>query len=155
MIPLMKHAFLNERETREALSQFVLRAERFSMSSECLSFERKFAAHQVVAEAILFNSGGSANLALLQALKNLGRLKSGDMIGFSALTWSTNVMPIIQLGFEPIPIDCDPGTLNVMVRDLKETLERFPLKAIFLTNVLGFLGDLTEIKELCNERGVI
>jgi CDP-6-deoxy-D-xylo-4-hexulose-3-dehydrase len=67
------------------------------MDTKCAEFEKTFAQKQGRKEAILFNSGGSANLALLQALKNLGRLKDGDKIGFSSLTWPT-------LNFSSIPI---------------------------------------------------
>ena len=81
MIPLMKSAFLNEYETKKALAEFILQAGRLSMDAECLKFERKFADYQGCRKAILFNSGGSANLAMLQALKNLGKLKDGDRVG--------------------------------------------------------------------------
>src|SRR5947209_6131190 len=114
MIPLMKSAFLNERATRQALSEFILHTPRLSMDVQCAEFERAFAIFQGRKEAVLFNSGGSANLAMLQALKNLGHLKEGDKVGFSALTWSTNTMPIIQMGMQPVPVDCEPRTLNVM-----------------------------------------
>ena len=56
MIPLMKNAFLNEFETKKALAEFILKAERLSMGTECLKFERKFAAFQGCKEAVLFNS---------------------------------------------------------------------------------------------------
>ena len=72
-------------------------------------------------DAILFNSGGSANLAMLQALKNMGKLQDGDQVGFSALTWSTNTMPILQMGFVPVPLDCEVATLNVMSANLEGT----------------------------------
>ncbi len=45
-------------------------------------FEKKFAEYQQCKHAVLFNSGGSANLAMLQAPKNMGKLKDGDKIGF-------------------------------------------------------------------------
>jgi CDP-6-deoxy-D-xylo-4-hexulose-3-dehydrase len=155
MIPLMKNAFLNERETRKALADFILKSERLSMDVECRKFERKFSKYQGSAEAILFNSGGSANLAMLQALKNLGRLKNGDRVGFSALTWSTNTMPIIQMGMIPVPIDCSITTLNVMSENLEERLEKINLEALFLTNVLGFVGDIERIKEICKAKNII
>ena len=106
-------------------------------------------------DAVLFNSGGSCNLALLQTLKNLGRLKDGDKIGFSALTWSTNVMPIIQMGMSPIPVDVKYDTLNVMSDNLKKTLSENKLAAMFITNALGFTGDLDVIRQICDEEGVI
>ena len=155
MIPLMKSAFLKEHETKEALAKFILQAKKLSMDQQCARFEEEFAAFQGAKEAILFNSGGSANLAMLQTLKNLGRLKEGDKIGFSALTWSTNVMPVIQLGLQPVPIDCKPTTLNVMSENLEERLQDTDLKAVFITNALGFAGDLEAVKQLCNEKNII
>lgn len=155
MIPLMKKAFLNEYETKKALSDFILKADRLSMDVQCSEFEKKFAKKQGRKEGILFNSGGSANLALLQALKNLGLLKEGDNVGFSALTWSTNTMPIIQMGLKPVAIDCEPTTLNVMSHHLLERIKEVNLKALFLTNVLGFTGDIDEIRRICKEQNII
>ena len=155
MIPLMKYAFCNEFETRQALSQFILQAPRLSMASKCEEFERAFARYQGSADAVLFNSGGSANLAILQALKNLGRLKDGDPVGFSALTWSTNTMPILQMSMRPVPVDCDPRTLNCMSKQLLERLKDVDLKAFFITNAMGLTGDLDAIRRICRERGII
>ncbi len=151
----MKHAFLNEFNTKKALADFILKADRLSMDEKCYEFETKFAAYQGRKNAILFNSGGSANLALLQSLKNLGCLKDGDKVGFSALTWSTNTMPIIQMGFVPVPIDCDPSNLNVNSEQLLKCIKEDKIKAFFTTNALGFTGDLHEIKKICKEENII
>lgn len=155
MIPLMKSAFLKEHETKEALAKFILQTKKFSMDQQCARFEEEFAAFQGAKEAILFNSGGSANLAIFQTLKNLGKLKEGDKVGFSALTWSTNVMPIIQLGLQPVPVDCEPTTLNVMSYQLKERLEDTEIQALFITNALGFAGNLEAIQIICSEKNII
>lgn len=151
----MKSAFLREDETRQALSQFILSAPRLSMDVKCREFEQAFAGLQETRDAILFNSGGSANLAMLQALKNLGRLREGDRVGFSAVTWSTNTMPIIQLGMEPVAVDCQPETLNVMSHTLLARLKEVDLRALFITNTLGFSGDLGRIREICKDRRII
>lgn len=155
MIPLMKNAFFHELETKKALAEFILSAERLSMAAKCADFEQVFAKKQGRKEAVLFNSGGSANLALLQALKNLGQLQAGDTVGFSALTWSTNIMPIFQLGLSPVAVDCEPDTLNVMSHNLLQRLATTKLKALFITNVLGFTGDLDEIRRICRERDIV
>jgi CDP-4-dehydro-6-deoxyglucose reductase, E1 len=155
VIPLMKNAFHRELETRRDLAEFILETPRLSMDSECFRFEESFAEQQGRGDAVLFNSGGSANLALLQALKNLGRLSDEDLIGFSALTWATNVMPIVQLNMQPVPVDCDPQTLNCMSENLLERLRTTDLKCFFLTNVLGFCGDLQNIRTICEERDIL
>ena len=155
MIPLMKNAFLNEQETKEELAKFIVRAKRLSMDEQCAKFEEEFATFQGAKEAVLFNSGSSANLAMLQTLKNLDKLKEGDSVGVSALTWSTNVMPILQLGLEPVLIDCELTTLNVMSYQLRERLKDTEIRAFFITNALGFAGDLGAIKQICDETDII
>lgn len=155
MIPLMKNAFLHENETREALADFVRASSKFSMDVKCAEFETRFAKYQGKQYAVLVNSGASANLLLLQAAKNLGKLKDGDKIGFSAVTWSTNTMPIMQLGMIPVPVDCEPETLNSMSHNLLKTIESDDLKAFFITNALGFTGDMKKIREICNEHGIL
>jgi CDP-4-dehydro-6-deoxyglucose reductase, E1 len=151
----MKSAFLDETKTKEDLARFIATADRLSMHVKCLEFEREFAEYQGRDEAVLFNSGGSANLALIQALKNLGRLRAGDRVGFSALTWSTNVMPLIQLGLVPVPIDIDPRTLNVMSEGIKQRLGETDLDALFITNAMGMAGDLAAVRDLCESEGVL
>ncbi len=155
MIPLIKNTFLNEQVTKEALASFILNTSKLSMGSKCLKFEEAFSAYQGSKHAILFNSGGSANLAMLQALLNLGKLKPGCKVGFSALTWSTNVMPILQLGMIPVAIDCSMETINVMSKNIVETLKNQRIDAFFSTNVLGLAGDLQNIKAICGKEGII
>lgn len=154
-VPLMRNAFIEEKKTRKDLANFILNAEILSMGEQCANFEEAFAKEQGRKDAILFNSGSSANLAIIQSMKNLGLVKEGDKIGFSALTWSTNVMPIIQMGFKPIPIDCNPRTLNAMCADAIEILKKENCKVFFLTNVLGLVGDISKIEKECKKAGII
>jgi len=155
MIPLMKNAFLREEETKKALSNFIMQARRLSMDIKCFEFEQEFAKKQGSKHAVLFNSGGGANLAMLQSMKNLGLLKDEDGVGFSALTWSTNVMPIIQMGMRPVAVDCNPKTLNSMSDNLLKTIREEKIQAFFITNALGFTGDLSEIKNICKKNNII
>ena len=152
-IPLMRSTCYREQETLTELAKWLLTfPDKLSMSTYCARFEQVFAYWQKRQHAVLFNSGGSANLAMMQALLNLGRLPKGGRVGFSALTWATNVMPLIQLGFETLPIDVDPCTLNTMSVNLRPVIES--LDALFITNALGFLPDLDGIRYLCNFFGV-
>jgi CDP-6-deoxy-D-xylo-4-hexulose-3-dehydrase len=155
MIPLMKNTFISELETKKELAGFIMSSSHLSMGEQCLLFEKEFAEFQGVKHAVLFNSGGSANLAIIQTLKNLGQLKDGDKVAFSGLTWATNIMPIIQLGLTPIPVDCNSLTLNVMSNELQHCLENNDIKVFFATNVLGFSGDLDNIKKICKEKEII
>jgi len=155
MIRLIGGAFYKEKKTRKELARFIQTADRFSFSRECLKFEKDFAAWQGRKYAIFVNSGSSANLALFQALLNLGRLKRGDNVGFSAVTWSTNVMPLMNLGLTPIPIDIELSTLNIGSKEVEKAIKKHKIKALFITNLLGFSHDLGRIKKLCKKNNVL
>jgi CDP-6-deoxy-D-xylo-4-hexulose-3-dehydrase len=59
------------------------------------------------------------------------------------------------MGLIPIPIDCDPITLNVMSSNLEERLSQTNMEVLFITNALGFTGDLERIKLICDQRNII
>lgn len=153
MIKLVKSTFYNEKETKKKLADFILCADMLSMGKETKKFEESFAKKQQRKFAVFVNSGSSANLILLQSLLNGGRLKKGDRIGISAVTWATNVMPIIQLGLTPVAIDCELDTLNVSPKTLQKQIQN--IDAFFITNVLGMVDDLPGIQEMCRKNKVL
>lgn len=153
MIKLIKSSFYHETETKKALAEFILSEDILSMNKQCQQFEETFATKQERKHAVYVSNGSVANLLLVQALLNVGTLKKGDRVGFSALTWPTNVMPLIQLGLEPVAIDCSMETLNVSPASLEKYIG--DLEALFITNVLGFCDDLPKIKDLCEKNGIV
>lgn len=156
MIKLQKSTFFNEKETKASLCEFITNATMLSMGEECRKFEEAFARKQNRRYAVFVNSGSSANLLLVQAFLNSGQLKKGDIVGVSALTWATNIMPLIQLGMQPFLVDCEIDSLNVSSKTLGQALEIQPnMRAFFLTNTLGLSDDIEEIAKLCAEKGIV
>jgi len=155
MIKLIKSTFYKEAEIKQKLCKFILNSSKLSIGEECKKFEKKFGKYQQRKHCVMVNSGSSANLAIIQALLNLGKIKIGDKVGFSAITWSTNVMPLMQLGLIPIPIDIELSTLNVSSKKFLESLKNHNVKMLFLTNLLGFCDDIDNIKEICDKEKII
>lgn len=155
MIKLIKATFYKEKSTKDQLIEFIRNAKQLSFGKECEAFEDNFSKYQNRSNCIFVNSGSSANLALIQALLNMGKIKKGDLIGFSAVTWSTNIMPLIQLGLNAVPIDIELDTLNVSSSSLSEVLNKYKLKMVFLTNLLGFCDDIDKIKSICDKNKII
>jgi CDP-6-deoxy-D-xylo-4-hexulose-3-dehydrase len=155
MIKLIKSTFYKEEETKNELMQFIKKANILSFSSECQKFEKKFAKYQGRKYSVFLNSGSSANLAIIQTLINLGYLRKGDSVGFSSVTWSTNVMPLIELGLLPVPVDVELNTLNVSSKTFTDVLKKTSLKALFLTNLLGFCDDIDKIRHICKRNNIV
>jgi CDP-6-deoxy-D-xylo-4-hexulose-3-dehydrase len=156
MIKLQKSTFFNEEDTKEKLCAFILDAKMLSMGEQCRKFEEAFSKKQGRKYSVYVNSGSSANLVLIQALLNKGSLRKGDIVGVSALTWATNIMPLIQLGLQPFLIDCELETLNVSPKTLRAALELQPnIRALFITNTLGHADDISGVAQLCREHDVL
>lgn len=156
MIKLVRSSFYKEKEVKKKLCRFIIGAEILSMSKECKKFEEKFAEKQKRKYAVFVNNGSSAILILIQTLLNTGKLKKGDVVGVSTITWSTNIMPLIQLGLRPFLIDCEIDSLNISKRTILDAIKIQPnIKAIFITNVLGFSDNIKEIAGLCSKKGLL
>lgn len=155
MIKLIKSTFYEEEKTKNQLIKFIKAAKQLSFGTECEKFEKNFSKYQGSEYCVFLNSGSSANLAIVQALLNLKKLNKGDLVGFSALTWSTNVMPLIQLGLESVPVDVELNTLNISSQKVLSVLKKYPIKMLFITNLLGFCDDIDKITKICKKRNII
>lgn len=155
MINLIKSTFYNEKLTKSRLCKFIKNAKQLSIGKECGKFERAFSEWQGRKHSVMFNSGSSANLALIQVLINLKKIKPGDSVGFSSVTWATNVMPLITLSLKPVPIDIEINTLNISSRSLAEAYKKHKFKLLFITNLLGYCDDIGKIRKFCNKNGII
>lgn len=155
MIPLMLNTFYKEKEMKVKLIDFILKTNKLSMDKNVLELENVFSEWQERKYSIMVNSGSSANLILLQALMNLNIIEKNEKIAFSSLTWATNVMPIIQLGCIPIPIDVNLNTINISYETMKDAYIKDKFRCLFITHLLGFSDNLEKICEFCKENNII
>ncbi len=85
MIKLIKSPFYREQDTKNELASSILESNIFSMGPQCQRFESDFALKQGRKHAVFVANGSVANLLLIQAMLNSGRLAVGDKVGFSHL----------------------------------------------------------------------
>ena len=104
-------------------------------------FERGFARFMGAREAILCNSGSSANLLALAALE----LPKGSEVITTAVNFPTTVNCIIQLGLVPVFVDSDPRTLNnINMANVWEAISD-KTRAVIMAHALGNPVDLSGI----------
>ena len=117
-------------------------------------FQQEFSKKFNVKYSHMVNSGSSANLVMITALKKRFRWKDGDEIIVSPVGFPTTIAPIIQNKLVPKFVDIEFETLNFDVKKIeKEISDR--TKAIFVSPVLGNPPDLEEIKRICNKHGLL
>ncbi len=87
-------------------------------------------------DVVMVNSGSSANLLALAALKEHGNLREGGEIITSALAFPTTINPILQLGFKPHFVDVQLGTYVPSARDIMAAINGNTV-AIMMAHTLG------------------
>ncbi len=125
---------------------FYLTANRFTVQ-----FEEDFAGYLGLSEAVLVNSGSSANLVAISSLtsEKLGdrRLKPGDEVITVAAGFPTTVAPIIQNQLIPVFVDVNLGDYNAIPERLMEAVSP-KTRAIFMAHTLGNPFDIDTVLEL-------
>jgi CDP-6-deoxy-D-xylo-4-hexulose-3-dehydrase len=113
-------------------------------------FENMFSKIFGVKYSHMVNSGSSANLVLITALKKFFKWEDGDEIIVSPVGFPTTIAPIVQNGLKPVFIDIEWETLNFDVTKIEEKITN-KTKAIFVSPVLGNPPDMDFLKELCEK----
>ena len=120
-------------------------------------FESKLSHWLEVKQAILVNSGSSANLLAISALTSvkLGdrKLNPGDEVITVAASFPTTVNPIVQNKLVPVFVDVDLGYYNASVEEIKKAISP-KTRAIFLAHTLGNPFDLDAIATICKEHNL-
>lgn len=119
-----------------------------------IEFEEKWSKWIGSKYSVFVNSGSSANLLMLYALLQLYKLRNKKVI-VPALGWATDLAPVMQLGFEPILVDCNLYNLSVDIEHLEQLFIEEKPAAMIVVSVLGLCPDVDTIVELCKKHGVI
>lgn len=133
-----------------------------TLGKRTLAFEREFAAAQGARDAVFVSSGSAANLLVLALLAYPDGLHEnapdpvlgpGDEVIVPAVTWSTTIWPVIQVGAVPVLADVDPQTLNLTVESVERAIGP-KTKAVFAVHLLGNPAPVDALRELCDARGL-
>lgn len=120
-------------------------------------FERSFAKILNIKNAILVNSGSSANLVafntITSPLLKERQFKKGDEVITVACGFPTTVVPAIQYGAVPVFLDIAFPTYNIDVTQLESALSR-KTKAVMIAHTLGNPFDLQSVKDFCDKHNL-
>jgi len=145
-------------ESEIAAIHRVINSEKFSMSVEVEAYEKKFAEFVKSRYAVMVSSGSAANLLMIAALfftkDKTKRLRRGDEVIVSALSWSTTYFPLQQYGLKVKFVDIDRETLNIDLDKLDDAISD-RTKVIFAVNILGNPNDFNSIKKSIGGRDII
>ena len=135
-----KHPLMNnniEKDDIESLINFLSKKNvKLTQSKKVEQFESNWSKWLGVKYSIFVNSGSSANLITLAALRELYGV--GEII-VPALTWVSDISSVIQNGFKPVFVDINKN--NLCMND-DQVIKKINSKtrAVFITHAQGFNG---------------
>lgn len=136
------------------LVDFIKKTKRFTQFDKVREFESMFSRWVGTKYSVFVNSGSSANLLLINALKELYHWELNDEIIVPTVTWSTNISPVIQNGLKPVFLDINLKDLSFDYNKINAAITP-RTKAIFVTHLLGFPADINRIKEIIGTRNIV
>lgn len=148
-IPLMKNNIT--REDRDTLIQFLKEDRILTQSENVKLFEKEWSEWLGVKYSVFMNSGASANLLTMAAIKHL--YGAGEVI-VPTLTWVSDIASVIQNGLDPVFVDIDRKTLGMKTEDVLREITP-DTRAIFLTHILGYNALTEEILKIVKEKNIL
>lgn len=120
----------------DTLIEFLQGLPRLTQSANVAAFEEEWSRWVGVKHSVFVNSGASANLATITALKHL--YGDGEVI-VPSLTWVSDISSVLWNNLTPVFVDINPRNLCM---DEDQILDRITdrTRAVFMTYVQGFNG---------------
>ncbi|MBU2063993.1 MAG: DegT/DnrJ/EryC1/StrS family aminotransferase [Candidatus Omnitrophica bacterium] len=129
---------------------------RTTMWEKTSEFERQLAYVVGCPEAIMVNSGSSADLLIAFALINpqFKLLNQQDEILVPSVTWPTQLWSSMMAGLKVRFIDTDPNTLNIDLNDLEAKIGP-KTRAISLVHLMGNPCNMDRVLAICRKHNLI
>ena len=131
-LPLMENNITED--DLAVLIDFLKQNPRLTQSENVKEFEKEWSEWLGVKYSVYVNSGASANLISMAAIKHL--YGEGEII-VPTLTWVSDIASVIQNGLTPVFVDINPRNLG-MDEDHILNAVTDKTKAVFLTYAQGF-----------------
>ena len=160
-LPLMQNNIT--REDLDAVIEYLQQDNpMLTQSKNVQAFEEEWSEWLGVKYSVFVNSGSSANLLTLAALRL--RYPEGGEVIVPPLGWVSDIASVIQTGFTPVFVDIDQYHLGMNTKKIISALND-KTRAVLLTHVQGFNAltdkllselkrrDILLIEDVCESHG--
>lgn len=150
----MKWPLMNNNITRDDLNKVVEFLNQDPMpiltnSKKVIEFEKRWSEWVGKKYSVFLNSGSSANLLTMTALRFLA-LPPGSKVIVPPLTWVSDIAAVLQSELRPVFCDINLKTLAIDENALEKCDPE--ARVLFLTHVLGYNGLTDKILDICSNR---
>ena len=150
-LPLMQNNILRE-DLDRVIEHLNKPDPKLTQGENVKMFEEEWSEWLGVKYSVFVNSGSSANMLTLAALKP--KFPEGGEVIVPPLTWVSDIASVLQLGFSPIFVDIDPYHLGMDSEQIIKKINK-NTRAVFLTHVQGFNALTDKLLNELHKRNII
>ena len=131
----------------------VMKGKWLSSGEKVNKFEKEFSKRFEFEHSVMVNSGSSANLVMIAALKKYFGWEDGDEIIVCSCGFATTIAPVVQAGLKPVFVDINWQDLNW---DMEQVFSKVTprTRAVFSSPVLGNAYDLDRLVKFCKAKNI-
>jgi CDP-6-deoxy-D-xylo-4-hexulose-3-dehydrase len=142
----------DDEEVVEAIDSLLF-GKWLSSGEKVRKFEIEFSKFVNQKHSVMVNSGSSANLVLIAALKKYFDWKDNSEIIISVVGFPTTLNPILQNNLKPVFVDIEFNTLNFCLNEIEKQITP-NTKAIFVSPMLGSPPDIDKLTSICKKHNL-
>lgn len=144
--------YWDNKEIEAAINTF-LNGKWITAGEKVYKFEKAFSERFGVKHSHMVNSGSSANLILIAALKKRFNWEDEDEIIVSPVGFATTISIIYQNRLKPVFVDIEWDTLNFNLNELEKKITN-KTKGIIVSPVLGNPPNMDVLKQIADRYNI-
>lgn len=144
--------FWNDLEVTAAI-ETLLKGQWLTSGAKVNQFEGRFSKKFGFSDSVMVNSGSSANLVMIAALKKYFGWSDGDEVIVSVVGFPTTTSAIIQNNLKPIFVDITWDDLNWDLNKVEQAITP-RTRAVFSSPVLGNPYDLDKLLSIIESANI-
>jgi len=143
-----------EDKDKEYLVDFIKTTERFTQFEKVKQFENAWSQWQQIGFSTYVNSGSSADLIMMDAVKEFYKIEDGAEVLVPTVTWTTNITSVIQTNLTPVFVDVNLTDMSFDYDKLEQAITH-KTKIILVTHLIGLPANMVKIKELADKHDLL
>ena len=143
-----------EKQDKEKLAEFLITTDRYTQFEKVKLFEKEWSKWQGCKYSVFVNSGSSADLIMLDAVKEFNNIPDDSEVIVPAVTWTTNITSVIQAKLKPVFVDINLDDLSFNYSNLERAISP-KTRIILVTHLIGLPANIEIIKFIANKHNLV
>jgi len=143
-----------EQSDKNGLSDFINSTDRFTQFTMVKLFEKEWSKWQGCKYSVFVNSGSSADLLMMDGIKEYYNIPDNSEVIVPAVTWTTNITAVIQAKLKPVFVDINLCDLSFNYDAIEQVISK-KTRIILVTHLIGLPANMAKIKSIAEKYNLI